>query len=146
MRVGESSDACTADPDAGLTDADTLAIINSRGLGGAFVSPHVWKQISDWDKLHVYLAPRDDEGDLITLRRRISRARAESGDPDNAGQEFPSMKELGVPEWAIYVGVPMCYVLGFWQQEARKGKKPEEIEAKFRDLIKKVPPSGEFAR
>lgn len=109
-------------------------------MGGAFVTPEQYDRLTDWDIIHVYLAPRDDEGALVTLKRRISRARL-GGLPEDAQRELPSVEELQVPREALLLGVPMDYTLMFFQVWRARGLDAESTMAKFREKVKEVPPN-----
>jgi hypothetical protein len=127
-----------------------LAILNSRGMGGPTILPAQYKTISDWDLLHVYLAPRDDQGDFITLRRRIAYA---AGFPDQLDSESEEGAEppidpiaaSGIPREAFLMGVPVCYVLMFFKTWRDRGFDDQAAMEKLKAKIAEVPPWGNYS-
>jgi hypothetical protein len=142
LGTSQSTEDTASDGD-GLTDADVLAILNSRGMGGPTITPAVYDTISDWDLIHIYLAPRDQDGTLVTLRTRIRRAAGWPGEPEEDGEPLPDpLASLNVPRDALLMGVPTDYVCMFFQVWRNRGLSDEETMVKFRQLVKEVPPIG----
>ena len=97
--------------------------------------------MSDRQILLVYLAERDEDGDLILecdlaerrqdpegeTRRRWNRER-----PDRAGKELPSVEEMQIPDEVIYSGVQMAYVLVYWQVWMSRGLTSEHVLERWR--------------
>ena len=130
-------------PDSdGLTDADVLAFLNCRST----ILPWQYDKISDWDLSHVYLAPRDADGTLVTLRTRIRRAAGWLGEPEN-DWEPPAdpLASLNLPREALFMGVPTDYVCMFFRVWRKRGLSDEETMERFRQMVKEVPPIG-FSR
>lgn len=121
----------------GLTDQDLLGLFAREPFQ---ITPAVYAGLSDRQILKVYLAPRDDDGDLIPecdqddrgsredrKRRRWHRRRIEA-----AGKELPPVEDLKVPDEVIHQGVQMSYVLMYWQVWRGRGLTSEQVLEKWR--------------
>jgi hypothetical protein len=64
----------------------------------------------------------------------------------NAGRELPSAESLGVPEEALLSGVPMSWVLMFWQTWRGRNMAPEDILKRFREVTGRGATAGNGRR
>lgn len=132
-----AQDGDSADEQRGLTDQDLLALLVREPFQ---IAPDTYSRLSDRQILRVYLAPRDDDGDLVPecdqddrgsredrRRRRWNRRRIEA-----AGRELPPVEELKVPDEVIHSGVQMSYVLMFWQVWRGRGLTSEQVLERWR--------------
>ena len=103
-----------------------------------FISPEEYARLSDWQILNVYLAAPDDEGRPIPMRGRSSEeGDGPTGDPDLAGRELPSAKELELPADALAYGVPMDFVLMSFQTYRSRGLTAEQATERWRERMKR---------
>jgi hypothetical protein len=127
----------------GLTDADVIALINGGGLGGRLLLPWDYDRIDDWTLVNVYLAPHDDDGRLIPIRKRmLVLAGGQTGDPDQVGRELPAPDSLDIPHEALHAGYPMSYTVLFWKVWKQRGLATEAIMEKFKETLKVYKPRG----
>ena len=132
-----AQDGDSAEEQRGLTDQDLLALLVREPFQ---VSADTYSRLSDRQILKVYLAPRDEDGDLVPecdqddrgsradrRRRRWNRRRIEA-----AGKELPPVEELKIPEEVIHSGVQMAYVLMYWQVWRGRGLTTEQVLERWR--------------
>lgn len=113
-----------------------LTILN--GSMRPFISPRQYADLSDWQIVNVYLAPTDDDGKPIPMRGQTSDGGdGPTGDPDLAGRELPSAKELELPSDALAYGVPMDFVLMSFQTYRRRGLTAEQATERWRARMRR---------
>ena len=115
-------------------------------MGGPTILPWQYAKISDWDLIHVYLAPREEDGTFILLRERLRRAGGQADEEKEQEPPEDPITALNVPREALFMGVPMQYVLMFWQVWRRRGMAEDQIMEKFREQVKEVPPHTCFQK
>lgn len=104
-----------------------LALLVREPFG--HMAPGLYARLSDYQICEVYFAERDKDNNLVPFWQRQAVPGA-----DRNG--FPSAEELGVPREALLMGVPMDFVLMFWQVWRGRGKEPDWILGRFKDYLK----------
>lgn len=121
---------------AWLSDQDLLSLFLREPFAG--ITPGVYASLSDRQIVHVFLAPRDEDGVLIPEARQKDTAAGKleawrQERLDRAGQELPSLEDLEVPDEAFTRGVPMAFVLMFWQVWRSRGLTAAETLERWRE-------------
>jgi len=113
-------------------------------MGGPTITPAQYAALSDWDILHVYLAPRDEDGSLVPLRQRFRDAAGDSGDDEEAELSGDPIAALSVPREALLLGATAQFCAMFFAVWRRRGLPEPEILEKYREQLRLVPPLGHY--
>ncbi len=93
------------------------------------ITPAVYAELSDYQIAEIYLAPRDDNLNLIPLAQR--RRPEGTGHPDRAAQELPAPEDLGIPPEVLVSGPPVAFISMFYAVWRAREETPAEITARW---------------